>query len=290
MKRNEKQGWKNGNLQTLISLSLAVVLLYGLSNTGFFREEKKTKLDVETTKETESVKTLLNTILNKIPFTATDKEILLKLSNQFSEGDLEGAARVLYEYEAPFNEYPFFFDGNTIKTKLGTGKGLVFLKSSICYYGELVDGKPHGRGTLLSVLKLKEGKRYDYSYGLFQNGQMNGEGECGYHYYDEMEQEVAVKTAKKGMFLKDLMEGEIVYASTNASGDTAQWQFQVKDGVIVPDDRWIQDLEEDGSLVYKLPEKEDKEHVYLLTEGGIKESRWKNLIVFDNLIKGGIDP
>ncbi|WP_124067683.1 hypothetical protein [Clostridium sp. E02] len=290
MKRNEKQGWKNGNLQTLISLSLTVILLFGLSNAGFFGGEKKTRLDVSTTSETENVNTLFHAIKDNIPFTATDKEGLLKLTGQFMEGDLEGAARVLYGYEVPFDVYPFFFDGNTIKTKLGTGKGLVFLKSSICYYGEMVDGKPHGKGTLLSVLKLKEGKRYDYSYGMFQNGQMNGEGECGYRYYDEMEQEMAVKTAKKGMFQKDLMQGEIVYTSTNASGDTAQWQFQVKDGVIVPDDRWIQDLEEDGSLVYKLPAKEDKEHVYLLTERGIKESRWKNLIVFDNFNKGGIDP
>lgn len=291
MKKNEKQGWKNGNLLTLISLGLTVILLFGLNHGGFLRERKELKPDVLIeTRETENVQVLLESVQNRIPLTAVDKETLLKLTKQFTKGDLEGAARVLDGYEASFQEYPFFFDGESIKTELGTGKGLVFLKPSICFYGELVEGKPNGRGAVLSVLKLKEGKRYDYSYGMFQDGQMNGEGECGYRYYDEMEQEVAVRTAKKGMFQNDLMQGEIVYTSTNASDETTLWQFQVKDGVIVPDVNWIQDTAEDGSVVYKLPAKEDEEHVYLLTERAIKESRWKNMIVFDDQRKGGTDP
>jgi len=50
--------------------------------------------------------------------------------------------------------------------------------------------------------------------------------------------------------------------------------------VIVRDDRWIRDTEDNGAVIYKLTAKDDDIHAYALGESAIGENRWKNLIVF----------
>jgi len=270
------------SLHILLWVGLIALLLLLLSVAGTLRNEEPSAdyTEAETAEAKVMAEPLQETSLAGIPLTSDDKEFLNRLTELFDQGDLEGAARVLNGYEIPWKDFPCMYDGTAMKTEISSGKGLVFIKSSTVFYGNFLSGKPEGTGTALQVLELEEGKRYDYSYGTWVSGKMNGDGECGYNYYDGVTEGITKLNAKRGVFKDDMMQGEITYTSTNAEGESAVWQFLVADGVIVRDDRWIKDTEDSGAVIYKLPAKDDDIHAYALGESAIGENRWKNLIVF----------
>lgn len=243
---------------------------------GDMKEEEKTEANVFA----ESLKEVLT---DERSLTSGDKNFLTQLGGLFEQGDLEGAARLLSGYEIPWKEFPCMYDGTAMRGKISSGKGLVFVKPAAVFYGNFEAGKPEGECTALQVLELEEGKRYDYSYGTWVNGRMNGNGECGYNYYDGVAEGIAKLNAKKGVFKDDLMQGEITYTSTNAEGENAVWQFQTADGVIVMDDKWIKGTDSSGAVIYKLMAKDDDVHAYTLGENAMGEDRWKNLILFPDI-------
>jgi hypothetical protein len=276
---------KRENLRLLLWIGLITVLLLLLSLAGTIRNGKRyeeyaePKALADTINETIS-ETISETLSDEIALSPGDKEFLSQLTGFFDQGDLEGAARLLNSYDIPWKEFPCMYDGAAMRGKISTGKGLVFVKASTVFYGNFDYGKPEGECTALQVLELEEGKRYDYSYGTWANGKMNGNGECGYNYYDGVTEDITKLNAKRGIFKNDLMQGEITYSSTNAEGETSVWQFQVTDGVIIKDDRWIQDTDSSGAVIYKLMAKDDMIHAYALGESAMGEDRWKNLILF----------
>jgi len=235
---------KRENLRLLLWIGLITVLLLLLSLAGTIRNGKRyeeyaePKALADTINDTIS-ETISETLSDEIALSPGDKEFLTQLTGFFDQGDLEGAARLLNSYDIPWKEFPCMYDGAAMRGKISTGKGLVFVKASTVFYGNFDYGKPEGECTALQVLELEEGKRYDYSYGTWANGKMNGNGECGYNYYDGVTEDITKLNAKRGIFKNDLMQGEITYSSTNAEGETSVWQFEVADGVIIKDDRWI---------------------------------------------------
>lgn len=276
---------KRENLRLLLWVGLITVLLLLLSLAGTIRngkqneEQAEPKALDETISETINV-TISETLSDEIALSPGDKEFLTQLTGFFDQGDLEGAARLLNSYDIPWKEFPCMYDGAAMRGKISSGKGLVFVKASTVFYGNFDYGKPEGECTALQILDLEEGKRYDYSYGTWANGKMNGNGECGYNYYDGVTEDITKLNAKRGIFKDDLMQGEITYTSTNAEGETSVWQFKVADGVIIKDDRWIRDTDSSGAAIYKLMAKDDMIHAYALGESAMGEVRWKNLILF----------
>ncbi|HBE86000.1 MAG TPA: hypothetical protein DDW53_12160 [Lachnoclostridium sp.] len=276
---------KRENLRLLLWVGLITVLLLLLSLAGTIRngkqneEQAEPKALDETISETINV-TISETLSDEIALSPGDKEFLTQLTGFFDQGDLEGAARLLNSYDIPWKEFPCMYDGAAMREKISSGKGLVFVKASTVFYGNFDYGKPEGECTALQILDLEEGKRYDYSYGTWANGKMNGNGECGYNYYDGVTEDITKLNAKRGIFKDDLMQGEITYTSTNAEGETSVWQFKVADGVIIKDDRWIRDTDSSGAAICKLMAKDDMIHVYALGESAMGEVRWKNLILF----------
>jgi len=276
---------KRENLRLLLWVGLITVLLLLLSLAGTIRngkqneEQAEPKALDETISETINV-TISETLSDEIALSPGDKEFLTQLTGFFDQGDLEGAARLLNSYNIPWKEFPCMYDGAAMRGKISSGKGLVFVKASTVFYGNFDYGKPEGECTALQILDLEEGKRYDYSYGTWANGKMNGNGECGYNYYDGGTEDITKLNAKRGIFKDDLMQGEITYTSTNAEGETSVWQFKVADGVIIKDDRWIRDTDSSGAAIYKLMAKDDMIHAYALGESAMGEVRWKNLILF----------
>jgi hypothetical protein len=222
-----------------------------------------------------------------ILLTAADREFLEGLNGRLIDGDLEGAARLIEANGSSIAEFPCMYSDQMLKREITDGTGIVFLKPTVVFYGDFKNGVPDGTASAISVLSLEEGKRYDYSYGSWKNGKMNGSGECGYRYYDGVTQDITVKNSKNGMFLEDLMQGDITYSSTNRQGETALWQFQTKDGVIVLDDRWIKETDAKGEVIYKLLANGEKNHAYALSERAIGEDRWRNLISFSQNEGGG---
>jgi len=172
------------------------------------------------------------------------------------------------------------YDGEVMKPDVFSSHGLLFTNASTLFYGDFADGMPQGSCTALQVLELEEGRRYDYAYGTWEQGKLEGEGECGYNYYDGTGADIARKNTKKGMFKDNLMEGEITYTSTNGDGVTSTWQFLVADGVIVLDERWLKDKDSAGAVIYKLTAQEDPARAYTLSGSAAGEERWKNLTSF----------
>nr|WP_314458834.1 hypothetical protein [uncultured Clostridium sp.] len=281
------------NIRLGITIALVSVLMFLLSVAGTVRNSKEsqikeTQLSKIPAQDVPAEKMAVTEIQDPgISLTAADQEFLEGLTGRLKEGDLEGAARLVEVNQNSLNEFPSMYSEGRLKREITDGTGLVFLKPTVVFYGDFKNGVPEGTAAAISVLSLEEGKRYDYSYGNWKNGKMNGSGECGYRYYDGVTQDITVKTSKNGMFQNDLMQGEIAYSSTNRQGETAVWQFQTADGVIVLNGQWIKETDEKGAVIYKLLANGEKDHAYALSERAIGEDRWKNLILFSQNEGGG---
>lgn len=301
---------KQDKIRVMISIGLTTLLLLLLGAAGTIRNGKaarisesqgtksqETKSQGAESQRTESdrmlaARTVLPEVSEETPvpeisLTPEDQDFLNQLTEQIGLGDLDGAARTLNGYKVPWREFPLMYDGTAMKAEVSSGYGLVFTKASTVFYGKFDQGVPQGNCTALQVLELEEGKRYDYAWGTWEKGKMSGNGECGYNYYDGVKSDITKVNAKKGTFKEDLMQGEITYTSTNTAGETTSWQFQVADGVIVPDDRWIRDTDSSGAVIYRLMAKDDDIHAYTLSESAMGEDRWKNLIVYEAWKAGG---
>lgn len=279
--------------RTMAAIGLITVLLLALGAAGSAKNEKAA-LRRESQAENFAALTAKEALSEaseeaaaEISLTPEQKEFLDQLTEQMDQGDLEGAARTLNSYEIPWKEFPCMYDGTAMKAEVSDGKGLVFIKASTVFYGDFAGGSPQGACTALQVLELEEGKRYDYSRGTWDQGKMTGEGESGYNYYDGVTEDVTKMNIKKGTYQEDLMEGGVIYTSINAAGEETTWQFEVTGGVIVPDDKWIKETDSSGAVVYRLMAEGDEVHAYTLSESAMGESRWKNLIVYENWKAGG---
>lgn len=296
MLRKWTDSGKKRNLRILFWIGLITVLFLLLSVAGTIRNEKgykEPKQDyteaemTETENETENgtekepfTEPVIESLSNEIILSPEDQNFLTQLTRLFDQRDLEGAARLLDDYDILWKEFPCMYDGTVMKEEITTGRNLVFVKPSTVFYGDFNYGKPEGECTALQIIELEEGKRYDYACGMWSNGKMNGIGTCGYNYYDGVVEDVTRLNRKTGMFQDDFMQGEITYSSTNGEWETAVWQFRVLDGVIVMDERWLEDTDSSGEVIYKLISEEDQVHAYILGEIAIGEDRWKNLILF----------
>lgn len=286
------------NIRIGVTIALVSLLMLLLSVAGTIRNSKEVQ-----NKDKQLRKSELSQIQEKdapppetgvtemtdtgISLTAANREFLEGLNGSLKDGDLEGAARLIETNGDSIAQFPCMYSEEMLIREIKDGTGIVFLKPTVVFYGDFKNGMPDGTASAISVLSLEEGKRYDYSYGSWKNGKMNGSGECGYRYYDGVTQDITVKTSKNGMFQDDLMEGDITYSSTNRQGETAVWQFQTKDGVIVLNDRWIKETDAKGAVIYKLLANGEKHHAYALSERAIGEDRWRNLISFSQMEGGG---
>lgn len=286
------------NIRIGVTIALVSLLMLLLSVAGTIRNSKevqnkdkqlkKSELSQIQEKDVPPPETAVTEMKDAgISLTAGNREFLEGLSVRLKDGDLEGAARLIEANGESIAQFPCMYTEEVLKREIKDGTGIVFLKPTVVFYGDFKNGMPDGTVSAISVLSLEEGKRYDYSYGSWKNGKMNGSGECGYRYYDGVTQDITVKTSKNGMFQEDLMQGDITYSSTNRQGETAVWQFQTKDGVIVLNDRWIKETDAKGAVIYKLLANGEKDHAYALGERAIGEDRWRNLILFSQMEGGG---
>lgn len=298
MNYDENKARREGNIRIGVTIALVSLLMLLLSVAGTIRNSKevqnkdkqlnKTELSQIQEKDVPTPETVVTEMTDTgISLTAANREFLEGLSGRLKDGDLEGAARLVEADGDSIAEFPCMYSEEMLRHGIKDGTGIVFLKPTVVFYGDFKNGIPDGTVSAISVLSLEEGKRYDYSYGSWKNGKMNGSGECGYRYYDGVTQDITVKTSKNGMFQDDLMQGDITYSSTNRQGETAVWQFQTKDGVIVLNDRWIKETDAKGAVIYKLLANGEKDHAYALSERAIGEDRWRNLILFSQMEGGG---
>ncbi len=315
-KKDQRSFFENGNLRLAGVIALTAVLLFVISIAGTVKNNSYVRSSLEASmehslesrveaavkqSEEESIEASVaasveesieaskveETAVHEIELSDEEIQLLNLLKEHLDAGQMQEAAALLIEREEEFNslffgklaDVPCIYDGNTMVDQV-SGHGLVFTRATTVFYGEFKDGKPEGSCLALQALQLEEGKRYDYAAGSWNNGKMNGTGECGYNYYEGVSDESAKETSKKGEFKDNTMEGSIVYTSRGSDDKEVTWTFEVSDGVIVQDDRWVQDTGEDGAIVYRLKADNQETHVYTVSESAMKEYRWKNLIEY----------
>lgn len=229
------------------------------------------------------------TAVHEIKLTDGEEELVRKLSQAFENHDLEGAARILNTNADSFQslflgklaDETCLFDGVVMKDE-AQGRGLAFQRAGTVFYGDFKAGRPSGRCVALQAVSLDDGVRYDYSIGGWSDGKMEGEGECGYDYYQGISGDGVKRTVKRGAFSADLMEGAITYSSIGGDGANATWSMSVQDGVIVLDDSWVFDEAGDGTPVYRLASDADEAQAYVVKKNDMEKVLWKNMIPWES--------
>lgn len=213
---------------------------------------------------------------------------LAALFGELAQGDLEAAARRLEEqgdifaglYYETMGGGLYRFDGKDFREAL-QGRGMVLAGPSLVFYGDFGENGPEGDCLALQAVSLNA-PRYDYAKGNWQDGRMEGEGETGYCYYEEIPQGEPALASRRGNFSQDRMEGEVSYGTQDQEGTGSQWELRTAGGVIQTDPRWEYD-EQAGE--YRLLS-QDGRNEYVVAEGNMEDAVWRNLLVWPGEQKG----
>ncbi len=215
--------------------------------------------------------------------TEEQAELLNKISEALAGGQMEACARLMEEQKDALAELfydvmdgqVYLYQNGSLYTEL-EGRGLALKKSSLVFYGDFAHGSPDGMVTALQTVHL-DYPRYDYAAGNWHDGSMYGYGTVGYCYYDGSGQENQT-VRREGLFVDDLMYGDILYETANAQGETATWNMTVSKGVLVLDERWT--LDKTGEA-YQLRSNENGSHAYVIAESAAGEVRFQNLLLWE---------
>lgn len=205
------------------------------------------------------------------------------LAEAMKAGDKVKAARILLDEKEVFRQIFYELMGSArylyadgVLSQELEGRGLVLTSGGTCFYGEFRGGRPEGGCTALQAVELDK-PRCDYAEGSWSGGYMDGPGILGYSYFDGAPDGEALEVKKEGRFVKDRMNGEIVYSITSQGGETNTWEMNVENGVTQLDDRWQQP----GEDKYQLAAQNAPDRAYVLTSEEAAAARWVNLLVWE---------
>lgn len=215
---------------------------------------------------------------------ASQVKALKDIMDALERQRLEDAARIMEREEESLADLFYkamdgrrlLYDGDAFQTEI-EGRGIVFTKAGTVYYGTFSKGKPEGQCTALQVVNL-DAPRYDYSQGMWKDGMMEGQGHTGYCYYERIPHGEARDICRTGTFSKDRMEGEVTYTSMNGEDEITVWRFNVKNGVVVRDDRWYY---ANTTGEYQLLSEDNDSHAYVLGEDQMAQPMWQNMLVWE---------
>ena len=187
---------------------------------------------------------------------------------------LDKKQEVLTEmFYGTFEGQRFLYDGSSVSGEID-GTGLVFTMPEIIFYGSYQNGYPEGMCLALQFINV-DSPRYNYSYGIWENGKMNGKGTTGYCYYENVPQGEYTWAVKTGEFADDQMEGMITYEVKGRDNTLSHWSLLISQGKIQLDDRWTH-LEDMGE--YQLMSSDSVSHAYVIADDQIDQLMWMNLL------------
>ncbi len=215
--------------------------------------------------------------------TRDQKDLLDLLMEYIKAGEYEKAARLMISqseelselYYETFEEKRYLYHDGKLAREL-EGEGLVLARGSLLFLGEFSAGFPEGQCIAFQAVRM-DSPRYDYAFGEWKEGRMNGEGEEGYCCYEGTQEENRV-LIRRGVFQDDRMNGEVSLTTVNAQGEESRWIMQVADGALVIDDAWQYDSSQDA---YQLSSEEDAAHAYTVPADSISEPYFQNLLVWE---------
>ena len=158
----------------------------------------------------------------------------------------------------------------------GTEYGLVVSRFNTVFLGSFTEGNPQGRCAAVQAMILEE-PYFTYAVGEWENGKMNGEGSCGYQYYETVPQGRFHMTRKTGTFSENLLNGPFTYTAENTEGESLCWSMEAKEGITVLDDTWTY---YPSTKEYMKGSDEDEGRAYVLSETRAETAIWSNLITW----------
>lgn len=281
---NQIKAWMKENKKT-VAAAAGLVLMLGILVAGAVNQKPEGPVLPEPVIMTATSADAARVEEPAVPSLDEDQKAILEdVVRLLEEDNLQEAAACILDHEQKL-QYLFYqvMEGKRYLYKDGVlseeleGKGLVLKKPLSVFYGTFQNGLPEGEGIALQGIYL-EGMRYDYSHGLWEQGTMNGEGVVGYHYFQGSQGEENQAVQKEGNFVKDLMDGDITYRTTNSDGETTIWDMTASQGKTKLDARWVREEEKQD---YYLPSNQNSSHTYVLPDSAVDEVRWRNMLLWE---------
>lgn len=276
--------WMSKYRNSLVGIAFVAIIggIWGMS--GGLGQEAKNMPMTEGITDTETLQAERDADL-PIPSLSEDQIRLLdSIASCIKEENYQATAELLFQYENTL-QYLFYqtMGGRTYLYQEGVlqktleGEGLVLRRPTAVFCGNFLNDMPEGQGVTLQVIEL-DFPRYDYAAGSWKQGKLEGSGVVGYHYYKGIHDGENQRVQKEGNFSQDLMNGAVVYSTTNSGGETTTWNLEAEAGATKIDDRWIYDEE---TQEYHLFADQDTNHAYVMQEADMEEKYWRNMLSWE---------
>lgn len=233
----------------------------------------------------------------ELPVSEGERQLLTKLYGFLETKDMVQAAALLNENQEQFKvlsdrtleeeAWLFYVERTAQGEKLYrmrrmdegvSGKGMVLTRFNTVFFGEFEEGAPNGSCLAVQTVIL-DYPRYTFADGIWKDGKMNGEGRTGYRYYAGKPEGNFEAVLKTGVYLENLMDGDLVYEADNGSGRVLHWNIKAEKGVTALDERWTYYSYSDE---YMLRSEEDEDRAYVISGETKEQIRWNNLILWEN--------
>lgn len=215
-----------------------------------------------------------------------EKEALKKLYKDMKLGLFEEAANVIIDnsnifenlFQNTLEDTPYLFDGeNLLDLKSNdNNKYLLIHDASTFYYGYIKFEKPYGKGNIIHAYK-SDFKRYNYSFGTWSYGKLNGFGETGRAIVGEVPANTNVLYSLKGDFKDDLLDSSVELSIIDEKGIINMYKFNIKKGSIVIDNNLEYNRNKKS---YEISSIFDELKKYTIKESEIYDIQWINSVIF----------
>lgn len=215
------------------------------------------------------------------------QHFLIELEENIGRENIHQAARQLEEkwenLEEIFAEMPseviLYIEKGRLVDSL-EGMGLAVRGDKTCFYGNFQKGKPEGVCTAISC---KGGFGYQYSMGIWKDGQMEGLGITGNVYLnrkDSLADQKITEDQISGIFFEDKLDGSFSYQQIDGRGADRWWAITAHQGRTCLDKRWR--FKEEMAEYSLLSEKEEGA-VFIVPKNEMHKVWWKNRVPWEEL-------
>lgn len=173
-------------------------------------------------------------------------------------------------------EVLYFYDGRFVSSF--SGMGLAIREDDVCFYGNFRNGRPEGVCTAIACGD-EESSGYEYSMGIWKNGQMEGLGITGKYSWDEDRKEEGLEEQISGVFQKDRLDGKLTYEQVDAKGRSCWWEITAEEGKTCLDPRWAfwQPLGE-----YRLLSEREERAFFVVPQNLLEQVWWENRVPWES--------
>ena len=163
-----------------------------------------------------------------------DENIMKTLYTLMEGGDLEAAYEFFNANLPGFTQWEnLFFDGTSVRAS-GNGKLMIIRDSEFVFYGDFIDGLPHG--IVYAIKKHHQSNAFHTVKGPWTRGKLNGVSEIIYYPRNAYDWKMIYEGNYSGE--EETANGELTETSHSYSGEIIVFDYATENGYIIKDHRW----------------------------------------------------